>query len=209
MPYRSLTYAHSPDGLWWWDGDSWRPAYSPDRRWWFDGQSWVAAGPSQRGRLRTTATENWKWLAWCGLLGVGFLVIAGMVGVHKLAWSVSAPASTDTVTPFRHLLGYLALAAALVGLGQGLGTRLRTASWAWWVPLCTGLLAAAVGFFATATFVQATCVPPVSCDISGVPAGVSVGAISGVVLIPALLLGWVAGWGATEAWRRRAGRASR
>jgi hypothetical protein len=39
----------SPDGFWWWDGASWRPAYSQDRLWRWTGQSWVpAAGPPPR-----------------------------------------------------------------------------------------------------------------------------------------------------------------
>ena len=41
----------SPDGFWWWDGASWRPAYSEDRLWRWNGQSWVpaAAAPARSG----------------------------------------------------------------------------------------------------------------------------------------------------------------
>ena len=30
----------SPDGCWWWDGSSWKPALSEDRMWRWNGQSW-------------------------------------------------------------------------------------------------------------------------------------------------------------------------
>src|SRR5467141_317234 len=41
----------SPDGFWWWDGATWRPAYSQDRLWRWNGQSWVpaAATPARSG----------------------------------------------------------------------------------------------------------------------------------------------------------------
>jgi len=41
----------SPDGFWWWDGASWRPAYSQDRLWRWNGQSWVpaASAPARSG----------------------------------------------------------------------------------------------------------------------------------------------------------------
>ena len=32
----------SPDGRWFWDGTTWRPALSPDGRWRWNGYSWVA-----------------------------------------------------------------------------------------------------------------------------------------------------------------------
>lgn len=34
---------YSPDGFWWWDGSSWKPAYSQDRLWRWNGQTWVPA----------------------------------------------------------------------------------------------------------------------------------------------------------------------
>ena len=38
-----LAGRYSPDGFWWWDGSSWKPAYSEDRLWRWNGQTWVPA----------------------------------------------------------------------------------------------------------------------------------------------------------------------
>jgi hypothetical protein len=42
----------SPDGMWWWDGASWKPAISPDGLWRWNGRAWEPArpaGPPRRG----------------------------------------------------------------------------------------------------------------------------------------------------------------
>lgn len=59
-----ITPAHSPDGLWWWNGTSWLPAYGPDRRWWFDGTMWIRTQPTAWQRLRLPTLE------WLTLLSV-------------------------------------------------------------------------------------------------------------------------------------------
>lgn len=38
---------HSPDRLWWWDGDRWQPAVSPDGSHWFDGIAWRRRVPQR------------------------------------------------------------------------------------------------------------------------------------------------------------------
>src|SRR5260370_17662136 len=40
-PAGALVGRYSPDGFWWWDGSSWKPAYSQDRLWHWNGQTWV------------------------------------------------------------------------------------------------------------------------------------------------------------------------
>ena len=42
-PTGGLAGRYSPDGFWWWDGSSWKPAYSQDRLWRWNGQTWVPA----------------------------------------------------------------------------------------------------------------------------------------------------------------------
>jgi hypothetical protein len=42
-PAAGLPGRYSPDGFWWWDGSSWKPAYSQDRLWRWNGQTWVPA----------------------------------------------------------------------------------------------------------------------------------------------------------------------
>ena len=52
VPTGGLTGRYSPDGFWWWDGASWKPAYSQDRLWRWNGQTWVpaqAAPPPSKG----------------------------------------------------------------------------------------------------------------------------------------------------------------
>jgi len=41
----------SDDGMWWWDGASWKPTLSPDRRWRWDGERWVSAQPGSSPRV--------------------------------------------------------------------------------------------------------------------------------------------------------------
>jgi hypothetical protein len=63
----------SPDGFWWWDGASWRPAYSQDRLWRWTGVSWVpAAGPQPSRGVSGTALG----------LGIGaFVLVVVLVAV--------------------------------------------------------------------------------------------------------------------------------
>jgi hypothetical protein len=64
---------YSPDGFWWWDGASWKPAYSRDRLWRWNGQTWV---PAQAPPVRVKGGSG--------------LMIALIVGVFVLVLVVAA-----------------------------------------------------------------------------------------------------------------------
>ncbi len=65
---------YSPDGFWWWDGASWKPAYSQDRLWRWNGQTWVPtqAPPAQ--------SKGGSGLA-IGLIVGAFLIVLVVVAV--------------------------------------------------------------------------------------------------------------------------------
>jgi hypothetical protein len=73
VPAGELAGRYSPDGFWWWDGSSWKPAYSQDRLWRWNGQTWV---PAQAAPARSK--------------GVSGLIIGLIVGAFVLVVLVVA-----------------------------------------------------------------------------------------------------------------------
>jgi hypothetical protein len=65
----------SPDGFWWWDGASWKPAYSQDRLWRWNGASWV---PAQSAPPRSSNTGLVLGLG-IGLFVLVMIVVAAIV----------------------------------------------------------------------------------------------------------------------------------
>jgi len=65
---------YSPDGFWWWDGASWKPAYSQDRLWRWNGQTWVAA------QAPPAQSKGGSGLA-IGLIVGGFVLVLVVVAV--------------------------------------------------------------------------------------------------------------------------------
>ncbi len=73
-PGGGLTGRYSPDGFWWWDGSSWKPAYSQDRLWRWNGQTWVPA------QAPPAQAKGGSGLA-IGLIVGGFILVLVVVAV--------------------------------------------------------------------------------------------------------------------------------
>ena len=81
----------SPDGRWFWDGTTWRPALSPDGRWRWNGYSWVGVG---RG-----LSAGWIAVIAGGVVVVLLAVMLPVILLYTAA--TSAPAGSQPVPTTR------------------------------------------------------------------------------------------------------------
>jgi hypothetical protein len=104
---------HSPDGLWWWNGQAWRQALSWDGRYWFNGREWVDRPlPPKLGLTRRLRIEGIVWLV---LLGAWCPLVAGLAEHHAstpdVAWVGGVVGGVGVLTTliFGARLGYRGL----------------------------------------------------------------------------------------------------
>jgi hypothetical protein len=75
--------AHSPDGLWMWDGVRWIPAISPDGCWWWNGQHWTPLQPTRRRFWSPPwqTHDTWVLLIWLLLAPIVLAAVTIAIGL--------------------------------------------------------------------------------------------------------------------------------
>ena len=75
----------SPDGMFYWDGQAWRPAVSPDGLWRFDGQRWLPTGyiPPHASR---PVREPTRWTRPLQAAVIGWQVLGFVIGLVLFAF---------------------------------------------------------------------------------------------------------------------------
>ena len=131
---------YSPDGRWWWDGYTWRPAFTSDGRSWFDGRYWrTVAVRSPRPRwvlplagVWLSALSAWEITAWVSVaagakidaswvLVIALLAAAGVLATVSWGFCLAryrrwADLAISAVVGAGVLLGWYV--AAMISLAQ-------------------------------------------------------------------------------------------